>query len=84
MVANQTECSRLEKRSVMKFLRAKKCKPCEIYRIFMCTVKRIFVKNVYKEACFFKTVYKWVKHGFATTNFSQKDRPRSENPLTLL
>ena len=32
MVANQTEASRLEQRTVIKFLMAQKCKPCEIYR----------------------------------------------------
>ena len=32
MTANQTECSRFEQRSVIKFLVAEKCKPCEIYR----------------------------------------------------
>ena len=31
-MSNQTECSRLEQRSVIKFLVAEKCKPCEIYR----------------------------------------------------
>ena len=31
MVANQTDCSRLEQRSIIKFLMAK-CKPCEIYQ----------------------------------------------------
>ena len=30
-VENQTEYSRLEQRSVIKFLLAEKCKPCEIY-----------------------------------------------------
>ena len=53
MVWNQTECSKLEQRSVIKFLVAEKCKPCEIYRK-MC--------NVHGEACFNeKDVYKWAK-----------------------
>ena len=39
IVANQTECSRLEQRSVIKFLLAEKCKPCEIYTR-MCIVYR--------------------------------------------
>ena len=43
MMANQTEYSRLEQRFVIKFLVAKKCKPCEIYRK-MC--------DVYREVCF--------------------------------
>ena len=40
---DKSECSRLEQRSVIKFLVADKCKPCEIYRR-MC--------DVYWEACF--------------------------------
>ena len=43
MVANQTELSSLDQRSVFKSLVAEKCKLCEIYRR-MC--------NVYGEACF--------------------------------
>ena len=31
MVANQTECSKLEQRSVINFFVAEKCKSCEIY-----------------------------------------------------
>ena len=42
MVANPTECSKLEQRSVMKFLMAEKHKACEIHRR-MC--------DVYEEAC---------------------------------
>ena len=36
MATNQISSSRLEQRSVNKFLFAKKCKPCENYR--MCDV----------------------------------------------
>ena len=44
------------KESVMKFLVAEKCKPCEIYRR-MC--------DVYDEACFsHENVYSWARHGF--------------------
>ena len=43
MVMNQTECSSLEQRSVIKFLLTEKCKSCEIYRK-MC--------DVYGEVCF--------------------------------
>ena len=44
MVANQTECSRFEQRSVMKFLVAEKCKTC-----MMCMEKCVLVqKNAYK------------------------------------
>ena len=64
MLANQTEYSRLEHRSVIRFLVAEKCKLCEIYRI-MC--------DVYKETCFsYKENYKLVKHRFATTRPSRK------------
>ena len=55
MKANQTKCSRLEQRSIFKFLVAEKCKPCEIYRK---------MSDVYgEETCFSKKyLYKWVKH----------------------
>ena len=43
MAANQIECSRLEQKSLIKFLVAEECKPCEIYR-------RKYV--MYREACF--------------------------------
>ena len=43
MLANQTKCFRLKQRSVIKFLVAEKCKPCEVYRI---------VCDVYGEVCF--------------------------------
>ena len=43
MVTNQTDSSRLEQRSVIKFLVAEKCKPCKIYwRMY----------DIYEEACF--------------------------------
>ena len=52
MVANQTQCSKFQQRSIMKFLVADKYKPCEIYR-------RMYY--VYGEACFSKiNVYKVV------------------------
>ena len=64
MVENQIVCSRLEQRSVMKFLLAEKCKQCEIYRRKW---------DVYKEAWFCQeNVYKWTKHGRASTSLSQK------------
>ena len=34
IMANQTESSRLERKSVIKFLIADKCKLCEIYRMY--------------------------------------------------
>ena len=75
-MANQTEYSRLEQRSLMKFLVAEKCKPYEIY-------KRIC--DVYGEACFNQiNVYQWIKHGFVTMNLIQKDSPQSGNMLTFL
>ena len=43
MTVNQTDCSKLEERSVITFLVAEKCKPCEIYRR---------ISDVYGEACF--------------------------------
>ena len=52
MMANQTQCSWFQQRSVIKYLLAEKCKLCEIY-------KRIY--DVYK-ACFDKkNIYKWTK-----------------------
>ena len=48
MPLNLTECSRLEQRSVIKFLVAEKCKSCEIYR-------RMF--NVFGEASFSKKIF---------------------------
>ena len=44
MVANKAEFLRLELRSVIKFLVAEKCKPCEIYRR-MCDVYVRHVRN---------------------------------------
>ena len=43
MAENQIECSRPEKRSVIKILVTEAFKPCKIYRI-MC--------DIYGEACF--------------------------------
>ena len=43
MAANQIECSRLEQRSVIRYLVAEKYKPGEFY---MC--------DLYREACFVK------------------------------
>ena len=75
MAENQTECFRLEQRSVIKFLMAKKYKPNEIHRR---------KHNVYKEACFSKkNVYKWAKHDFSAINLSQKDSPWSWNIAIL-
>ena len=76
MAASQTECSSLEQRSVIKFLLAKMCKPCEVYKR-MC--------HVYGEACFNQFFsYKWAKHGFATTSQSQNNSPWSEKHTELL
>ena len=47
MGTNQTESSRLEQKSVIKFLVAEKCKPCEIYRR-MCTEKHVLAKKMFK------------------------------------
>ena len=43
MAANQTKCSWLKRRSVIKCLVAENCKPCEIYRR---------ISYVYREASF--------------------------------
>ena len=71
---NKSKWSRLEQRSVIKFLVTKNCKPHEILEeSVMC-----------KEACFsFKNVLRWAKHGFARININQKDSPWSGNTLTL-
>ena len=48
MAANQTECSKLDQRSVIKFITIEKCKLCEIYK-WMCGVykeKQVLVKNI--------------------------------------
>ena len=72
--ANQTEYFRLEQISVIKFLVAEMCKPCEVYR-------RVF--DVNRETCFSqKIVYKWGKHEFATMSLNQKDSPWSGSTLT--
>ena len=65
MASNQVESSRLEQKSVIKFLMAEKYKPCEIYRR-MC--------NVCSEACFSpKNIHKKSKHRFAIMSLSQKE-----------
>ena len=62
MAQNQTEISRLEQRSVIKFLVAGKGKPHEIYRR-MC--------DMYGEACLGKkNLYKWDKHEFTHMTFN--------------
>ena len=48
----ENQCSRLEQWSVIKYLVAEECKPCEIYRMFY----------VYREVYFsHKKAYKWAK-----------------------
>ena len=62
MVENQKQCSKLEQRSVVKFLLAEKYKPCKIYRR---------MRDVHGEVCLNqKDVYKSSKLGFATTSQS--------------
>ena len=54
MMVNQTEFSRLEQRSLMKFLVAQNYKPCEIYKR-MC--------EVYAGTRFHQIIaYKWAKY----------------------
>ena len=59
MVTSKTEYSRLEQRSVLKFLQAGKCKSWEIYRRMcgICTKKHVWAKIFYKQT----------KHEFAIT-----------------
>ena len=74
MVVNQ--CSKLEQRSVIKFLVAEKCKPCESYwRMY----------NVNREAYFSqKKSLQWSKYGFVIImSLNQKDNPWSWNKVTL-
>ena len=60
MAANQTGCSRIEKKSAIKYLIDEKNKLSEIYR-------RMY--DMYGEACLSqKDYYKCAKHGFATLN----------------
>ena len=65
-MANQTDSSRLEQRSVIEFLVAEKCKWFGIYRR---------IRNVYGEAGFSqkKRVYKWFNHEFTTIRLSGKN-----------
>ena len=58
VVANQTECSRLEQRSVIKFLVAEKCNPCETYRKMY---------DVFRETYFIekKMFTNWLKIGLS-------------------
>ena len=68
--------SSLEQRSIIKFLLAVKCKPCEIYQR---------ICDVYEEACFNqKNVYKWANHEFTIMRLTQKDSPLNGNIWTLL
>ena len=67
IAANQRECSRLEQRSVMKSLLAKKSKPCGIYRrMENCVLDKKFHTN-----------------GLNLMSLCQKDCPWSANTLTL-
>ena len=65
MVENQTECSRLEQRSVIKFLVAANANPMKFMEeCVMHSEKHILQK---------KKFYKYVKEGIATTSVSWKD-----------
>ena len=73
MLANQTKCSRLEQRSIIKFLVVERYKPYEIYRR-MC--------DVYGEACFDekKKPYKWAKSfKEVQNNIQDKDKVKIED-----
>ena len=73
MAPNQT---RLEQKSIIKFLVAEMSKQFENYRR---------ICDVFRTACFSqKTLYKWAKGGFAMTNMSQKDSPLRRNIDSLV
>ena len=75
MMANQTKYSRLEQRSIIKFLIAGKGKSYEIY-IRMC--------DVYKEVCFSPQIFtNRPNKSFATTNISRKTVSWSGNTPAL-
>ena len=63
MAAHPTEFTRPEQRSVIEFLVAEKCKPCEIYR-------RVY--DVHEKAYLNRNVYIWTKNGFATTSLIER------------
>ena len=61
---------------VIKLLVAEKYKPCKIYKTLL---------DVCGESCFYKEKYLqmgWA-YSFASTSLSRKERPCSENPLSL-
>ena len=51
MAANHKVCSRLERRSVIKFLAADKCKPREIHQTICDVYKKAYFsqKNIYEQ-----------------------------------
>ena len=59
MVSNQTEWTRVEQRSVLKFLMAEKSKPCESYR----SMYDVYGGEFFSQ----KTVKELARHGFVTT-----------------
>ena len=67
-MANQEACSRIEQRSVVKFLVAEGCKPVEIHRR---------MSTGYDATCFSrKNVYKWRKlFKEGQSNIKNEDRP---------
>ena len=70
MAVNPTGCHRFERRDVIKFSVAEKCKTCEI-------CKRKYA--VYGKAYFsLKIVYKRAKHAFSIMSSSRKDSVRVE------
>ena len=72
----QTECSRLEQRSVIKFLLVEKCKPYEIYKR-MC--------NECWEACFcFKKMFTNGLNMFAIVSLSKKESTKWEHMDSLV
>ncbi|BFZ25935.1 hypothetical protein BsWGS_28974 [Bradybaena similaris] len=73
-MAGQEACSRIEQRSVIKFLVAEECKPVEIHRI---------MSTVYGATCFSrKNVYKWAKL-FKEGRSSVEDEDRPGRPTEV-
>lgn len=73
-MADQEACSRIEQRSVIKFLVAEECKPVEIHRR---------MSTVYGATCFSrKNVYKWAKL-FKEGRSSVEDEDRPGRPTEV-
>ena len=72
MTANESECSRLEQRSVIKILVARKSKPGENLQKVWYVWISIFLP---------KYVNKWAKYGFATTSLESMEWKHIDFPV---